>query len=110
MEWSFRRLSIEALRLKRTKRISARPPSAAKLIRCAGGLDCSQGYHRLWLADCSGRKTEHCAERRGEPSRGFGMDKPAAYRLGEGRSGDRTVHSPPPRLRSQPECPRLRYR
>ena len=21
-------------------------------------LDCSQGYHRLWVPDCSGRKTE----------------------------------------------------
>jgi hypothetical protein len=36
-------------------------PPTAKLIRCVGGLDCSQGYHRLWLPDCSRRKTEQCS-------------------------------------------------
>src|SRR5215471_18181617 len=103
-------MGTETPRLTRTKRISARPPSTAKLIRCAGGLDCSQGYHRLWLPDCSGRKTEQCAERRGEPSRGFGVDRPAGHRFEQGRNGDRAVHSPSPCLRSQPKCPRLRYR
>jgi hypothetical protein len=47
-----------------------------------GRLDCSQGYHRLWLPDCSGRKTEQCAERPlGEPSRGFGGYRLARYRF-----------------------------
>jgi len=26
-------------------------------------LDCSQGYHRLWLPDCLGRRTEQWTER-----------------------------------------------
>jgi hypothetical protein len=34
------------------------PPSTAKLIRCVGGLDCSQGYHRLWLPDCRANRIE----------------------------------------------------
>jgi hypothetical protein len=90
--------------------ITSSARAAAKLIRCEGGLDCSRGYHLLWLPDCSGRKTEQCAECRGEPSRGFGMDRPAVYRVAQGRRGDRAVHSPPPSQRSQPKCPRLRYR
>src|SRR5262249_57449225 len=28
------------------------------VVTNAGGLDCSQGYHRRWLPDCSDRKTE----------------------------------------------------
>jgi hypothetical protein len=39
-------------------------------IHHQAGLDCNQYYHLLWLPDCSGRKTEQCAERRGESSRG----------------------------------------
>src|SRR5262249_47670951 len=74
------------------------------------GLDCNQDYHLLWLPDRSGRKTEQCAERRGESSRGFGVDRTAGYRFEQRRSGDRTVHSPSPPKRSQPKCPRLRYR
>ena len=77
-------------------------------IHHQAGLDCNQYYHLLWLPDCSGRKTEQCGERRGESSRGFGMDRPAGYRLEQGCSGDRTVHSPSPPQRSQPKCSRLR--
>jgi hypothetical protein len=72
------------------------------------GRDCNQYYHLLWLPDCWGRKTEQCAERRGESSRGFGVDRAAGYRFEQGRSGDRTVHSPSPPQRSQLKCPRLR--
>ena len=45
------------------------------------GHDCNQYYHLLWLPDCSGRKTEQCADRRGESSRGFGVDRAAGYRF-----------------------------
>ena len=79
-------------------------------IHHQAGLDCNQYYHLLWLPDCSGRKTEQCAERHGEPSRGFGVDRPAGYRFAQGRSADRAEHSPSAPQRSQPKCPRLRYR
>src|SRR5262249_38634789 len=74
------------------------------------GFDCSQGYHRRWLPDSPSWKTQQWAERRGEPTCGFGRCRLARYRFEEGRSGDRTVHSPSPPQRSQPKCPRLRYR
>src|SRR5215510_8991193 len=84
---------------------------SALFLTSAGGLDCSQGYHHLWLPDCSGRKTEQCAEcPRGEPSRGFGGYRLARYRFEQGRSGETTVHSPPAPQRPQPKCPCLRYR
>src|ERR1700758_4324362 len=76
-------------------------------IHHQAGLDCNQYYHLLWLPDYSGRKTEQCAELRGEPSRGFGVDRPAGYRFAQGRSADRAEHSPSPPQRSQPKCPRL---
>src|SRR5262245_1443797 len=79
-------------------------------IHHQAGLDCNQYYHLLWLPDCSGRKTEQCAERRGEQSRGFGADRPAGYRFEQGRSGDRVEHSPSPPQLLQPKCPRLRCR
>src|SRR5262245_55154255 len=79
-------------------------------IHHQAGLDCNQYYHLLWLPDCSGRKTEQCAERRGESSRGFGVDRAAGYRFEQGRSDDRTVHSRAPSRRSRPKCPPLRYR
>src|SRR5262249_38413704 len=72
------------------------------------GHDCNQYHHLLWLPDCSGRKTEQCADRRGESSRGFGVDGAAGYRFEQARSGDRPVHSPSPPQRSQPKCSRLR--
>src|SRR5215471_6785210 len=78
------------------------PPWLIISIHHQAGLDCNQYYHLLWLPDCSGRKTEQCAERRGESSRGFGVDRAAGYRFEQGRSGDRTVHSPSPPQRSQP--------
>src|SRR6516225_9426666 len=48
------------------------------------------------------------AERRGEPSHGSGVHRPAGYRFAQGHSGDRTVHWPSLPQRSQPKCPRLR--
>ena len=85
--------------------------SILRFLTSAGRLDCSQDYHRLWLPDCSGRKTEQCAERPGgEQSRCFGGCSLARYRFEQGRSDDRTVHSPSPPQRSQPRCPRWRYR
>src|SRR5262245_1304974 len=77
------------------------------IIRCAGDLDCSQGYHRLWLPDCSDRKKERCGERGWEPSRGFGVYRPAGDRLAQVRSGDRAAHLPSPPQRSQPKMPTL---
>jgi hypothetical protein len=42
-------------------------------VTSSRGFDYSQGYHRLWPPDCPDwKKAEQCAERRGEPSRGFG--------------------------------------
>jgi hypothetical protein len=38
------------------------------------------------------------------------VDRSAGYRFAQGRSGDRAEHSPSPLQRSQPKCPRLRYR
>src|SRR5215467_13530079 len=70
-----------------------RAKSVLFFVTSCRGFDCSQGYHRLWLSDCSGWKAEQCAERRGDPSRGFGGYRLVRYRSEERCRGYRPVHA-----------------